>query len=188
MKQQTESDVVWNMGEAYKKELADIHAPAELITLTKERAAAEEKKQKRHKRYKSVYLPAAVAAAVLLLVFSFPMWNRISEKKGQESVQPYLGSTEEMPKSAGETEKPEEVMLLQKKTVLPMGFLKEDAWTEELEGTQVKFVQEGDTCIAAYAEENGYMVVSMKTKDLDGFREAVRRLLQNGGNIYEDRK
>ncbi len=79
-------------------------------------------------------------------------------------------------------------MLLQKKTVLPMGFLKEDAWTEELEGTQVKFVQEGDTCIAAYAEEDGYMVVSMKTKDLDGFREAVRRLLQNGGNIYEDRK
>ena len=40
MKQQTEPDVVWNMGESYKKELADIHAPAELITLTKERAAA----------------------------------------------------------------------------------------------------------------------------------------------------
>lgn len=188
MKQQTESDDVWSMRESYKKELTDIHAPAELIERTKIRAAAEEKKQKRHKRYRSVYLPAAVAAAGMLIVFCFPMWNRTAEKKGQESVQPYLGSTGEAPKSAEETKKPEEVILLQKKTVLPMGFLKEDAWTEELEGIQVKFVREGGTCIAAYAEENGYMVVSMKTTDLDGFREAVRRLLQNGGNLYEDRK
>lgn len=188
MRKQTEPDAVWSMEESYKKELADIHAPADLIARTKERAAAEEKKQKRQKRYRSVYLPVAAAAAAALTVLCFPVWNRIAEKKGEKPVSPYLGSAEELQENAEETKNPEEVMLLQQKTVLPMGFLKEDAWTEEFYGIQVKFVQEGDTYIAAYVEENGYMVVSMKTKDLDVFREAVRRLLQNGGNIDEDRK
>ena len=181
MSQQKEPDYVWDGFEPYKEELGQVHAPAELVALTKEKAEAEEGKQKRQRMRRKMYLPAVAAAAFAVVVLSFPLWQKTSTKGLETPVQPYLGSAADMPKSEGET-------VQQQTAVLPVEFLQEDAWTEELEGIQVKFVQKDSGYIAAFGDEAGYTVVSSRTEDLEMFREDMRLLLQNGGNVNEDRK
>ncbi|MBD5536841.1 MAG: hypothetical protein HDQ99_14550 [Lachnospiraceae bacterium] len=174
MSQQKEPDYVWDGCELYKEELRHVHASAELVAVTKEKAAAEEGKQKRQRLRRKMYLPAVAAAAFAVVVLSFPLWQKAPTKGLETPVQPYLGSAADMPKSGEET-------VLQQTAVLPVAFLQENAWTEELEGIQVEFVQEDSGYIAAFAGEAGYTVVSSKTEDLETFREDVRLLLQNGG-------
>lgn len=180
MSQQREPDNMWDGCEQYKEEWKHIHAPAELVALTKEKAAMEEEKQRRRKMYRRRYLPAAAAVFAVVLL-SFPLWKRETGTKSQIPLPPYLGSTEEAPK-------PEEEVVLQQMTVLPMEFLQENAWTEELEGVPVKWVQKDGSYIAAFADEKGYTVVSMKTEDWEVLKEQVRLLLQDGGNVNENRK
>ena len=174
MSQQKEPDYVWDGCEPYKEELGQVHAPAELVALTKEKAEAEEGKQKRQRMRRKMYLPAVAAAAFAVVLLSFPLWQKTPTKGTTTPVQPYLGSTADMPKDGDET-------VLQQTAVLPVDFLQEDAWTEELEGIQVKFVQKDNGYIAAFADEAGYTVVSSRAEDLETFREDVRLLLQNGG-------
>lgn len=174
MSQRKEPDYVWDGCEPYKEELRHVYAPAELVALTKEKAAAEEEKQKRQRLRRRMYLPAVAAAAFAVVVLSFPLWQKGSTKGSETPIQPYLGSAADMPKSGDET-------VLQQTAVLPVEFLQENAWTEELEGIQVKFVQKDSGYTAAFGDEAGYTVVSSKTEDLETFREDVRLLLQNGG-------
>lgn len=180
MKGQREPDNMWDDCEQYKEELQHVHAPAGLVALTKEKAAVEEEKQRRRKLYRRRYLPAAAAVFAVVLL-SFPLWKREPETKSQMTLPPYLGSAEEAPRQ-------EEEIVLQQTTVLPMEFLQENAWTEELEGVPVKWVQKDGSYIAAFATTGGYTVVSMETEDWEVFREQVRLLLQDGGNVNEDRK
>lgn len=181
MSQLKEPDNVWDGCEQYKEELGYIHAPAELVAFTKEKAAAEEEKQKRQRPRRRMYLPAvAAAAAFAVVVLSFPLWRTATRKDSQAPLQPYLGSTVETPNN-------EEGIVVQQTAVLPIEFLQENVWEEELEGVQVKFVQK-DICIAAFAGEAGYTVVRGETEDFEMFRESVRLLLQNGGNVNEDRE
>lgn len=174
MSQPKEPDNVWDGCEQYKDELRHMHAPAELVALTKEKAVAEEEKQKCQRRRRRMYLPAVAAAAFAVVILSFPLWQKASLKGSETPLQPYLGSAADMPKSG-------EGIVLQQTAVLPIAFMQENAWTEELEGIQVKFVQKDSGYIAAFAGEAGYTVVSSKTEDLETFREDVRFLLQNGG-------
>ncbi len=174
MSQKKGWDHVWDGCEPYKEELGHVHAPAELVALAKEKAAAEEEKQKRQRQRRRMYLPTVAAAAFAVVVLSFPLWQKASTKGSEVPVQPYLGSAADMPKS-------EEKTILQQTAVLPVEFLQENAWTEELEGIQVKFVQKDSGYIAAFGDEAGYTVVSSKTEDLETFREDMRLLLQNGG-------
>ena len=181
MSQQKEPDYVWDGFEPYKEELKHVYAPAERVALAKEKAAAEEDKQKRQRQRRRMYLPTVAAAAFAVVVLSFPLWQKTSTKGLETPVQPYLGSTADMPKSG-------EKIVLQQAAVLPVEFLQENAWTEELEGIQVKFVQKDSGYTAAFGDETGYTVVSSRTEDLETFREDMRLLLQNGGNVNEDRK
>lgn len=174
MSQRKEPDYVWDGCEPYKEELRHVHAPAELVALAKEKAAAEEGKQKWQRLRGRMYLPVVAAAAFAVVVLSFPLWQKASTKGLETPVQPYLGSAADMPKSGEE-------IVLQQMTVLPVEFLQENAWTEELEGIQVKFVQKDSSYIAAFAGGAGYTVISSKTEDLETFREDIRLLLQNGG-------
>ena len=181
MSQSKEPENIWDGCEQYKKELGHVHAPAELVALTKEKAAEKEERQKRQRRRREMYLPAVAAAAVAVAVLRFPLWRKAPEKGSQEPLQPYLGSAVDTPEK-------EEEIVVQQTAVLPVEFLQENVWEEDLEGVQVKFVEKDRVCIAVFAGETGYIVVRKETEDLETFRENVRVLIQNGGSVNENRE
>lgn len=170
----------WKEGGQYAAEWESVHAPAELVAGTKQKAAAEEARQRAIKKQVKRYLPLAAAAAVLVLAFSFSM--RKDTGADGAPMLPYLGSAE------GDAQQ-EAGLLLSQTAVLPMAFMQDDVWTEEVAGILVRFVQREDGAyMAAYADNAGYTVAVMHTTDREAFLDEVRILLQNGGNENEDRK
>ncbi len=159
--------------EIFKKQYAEeqdrLHAPVELIALTKKRVAAE-RETSPNKRTKIIkYMPAAAA---LLFISLCVFWQAgIGNEKSSGEPGIYLGSAD------AENGTWNEDIQISHVSVLPVEFGKETAWTEEIEGRQVWFaVTSNGTYLAAYKEED-YVVVDSGDTDKNSFIIYMQHLL-----------
>ncbi|MGN0430994.1 MAG: hypothetical protein ACI4EQ_01400 [Lachnospiraceae bacterium] len=183
----------------YKAELESLHAPKDLIARTKEKVKAEstlEKERKKRRRY--IYSSTmAAAAAIIVLVGTFTY--RRGEEEGavqpqdmqlaaseQEAVQPQedveqtelqMGTTIYLGQNKEEIYL-EEQITIDRTAILPMEFLKNTAWEEEISGKPVKFtLDEEENYVAAYEEAEAYVVIYSQTEDLETIKDCVLQML-----------
>lgn len=159
----------------YRQELQSLHASEDLIARTKKMTASKNEavhEKNRKRRYRlCVGLPAA-AAAVLLCILLLPKLPT-AEISGEEGTKIHLGQWEE-----GKELYFEEQISVDRTAILPLAFLKENAWEEEIDGVQVRFaLDEDECCMAAFVEEDAYVVIVSKITDKDAFREVIDKLL-----------
>lgn len=158
----------------YKQELQSLHAPEDLITRTKKMAAEEQtlvhtKTKKRLYRYGAAL--SAVAAVLFLCILLLP--NQPAEISSEEGTRIHLGKWED-----GKELYFEEQISVDRTAILPLAFLKENAWEEEIAGVQVRFaLDENESCMAAFVEDDAYVVIVSKITDKDAFRDVINKLL-----------
>lgn len=167
--------------EKYKEEQDSIHAPSDLIALTKKRAAREEKKiqRKRRQRY---YYTAAAAAILVICILAFPLYGRPDAGK-ENQTKPYLGQQD------GRESYPDGQLTIERTAILPMEFTKEDVWEEEIEGVPVKFtIVKNGMWMAVFEEEKSYVLVTAAEMEKEEFQTGIKRILEEyEGNDYENR-
>lgn len=188
-----------DFGIQYKEELDTLHAPKALIDATKEKVVAEtalEKAGKRKRRYMySVTMTAAAALVLVVGVLAFNGSQKANNIHGedmqfaadhQESMQAE-GNIQENGIFTGTTiylgENKDEIYLkeqieIDRTAVLPMEFLKNTVWEEEISGTQVKFTVDNEgNYIAAYEEAESYVVVYSQIVEETVIKECVQQIL-----------
>lgn len=157
----------------YQEELNELKAPADLIARTKLAVAAEEKEIKSKKK-KVKYLYASlttVAAALVLFVGGMGFANL---QKGANTLQ---GTTIYLGENKNEIYMEEQIEI-DRAAILPMAFLKDDAWEEEIHEKTVKFTtDEEGNYLAAFEEEDAYVVVYSKLTDAEDMRECVEKMI-----------
>ncbi len=188
-----------DFGIQYKAELDTLHAPKALIEATKEKVLAEtalETAKRRKRRY--MYVTTMTAAAALVLVVGVLAFNGSQKASGihgedmqlatdhQENMQAE-GSVQQAELFTGTTiylgENKEEIYLeeqieIDRTAVLPMEFLKNTAWEEEISGTQVMFTVDNEgNYIAAYEEAEAYVVVYSQSADVTVIKECIQQIL-----------
>lgn len=155
--------------EQYAEEQNRMHAPAELIALTKKRVAAEKETPKNNRTKIIKYMSAAAA---LFLISLCVFWQAgFRNEKSSDEPKIYMGSADADNGAAQEN------ILISHASVLPVEFGKETAWVEEIEGRQVWFaVTSKGTYLAAYKEED-YVIVDSGETDKSGFIIYMRHML-----------
>ena len=157
----------------YQEEVNEWKAPADLIARTKLAVAAEEEAIKdKKKKVKYLYASfATVAAALALLVGVIGFVNM---QKGANTLQ---GTTIYLGENKGEIYLEEQIEI-DRTAILPMVFLKDVAWEEEIHGTTVKFTaDEEGNYLAAFEEDEAYVVVYSKLTDVEEIKTCVEKIL-----------
>ncbi len=158
-----------NLKKQYAEELDGLHAPAELIALTKKRVAAQQETPKNKKLSIIKYLPAAAALLFISLCIFWQAGFRNEKSSGEPGI--YMGSVN------ADNASLKDDILISHASVLPVEFGKETAWTEEIEGRQVWFaVTSKGNYMAAYKEED-YVIVESEEKDKNHFIIYMQHLL-----------
>ncbi|MGN1147006.1 MAG: hypothetical protein ACI4TB_01200 [Lachnospiraceae bacterium] len=161
--------------DSFKKETDSLHAPADLIALTKKRTATEQLRlQAEKKRKKKLYYFITAAAALLFLcVVTVPLWN-INQAGTENNL--YLGSYETEQDS-------KEGIAVEKVAILPMDFAGTEVETVEINGIEILLTTDGNGgYMAAYKEndsmDNHYVLISSDEKDKDIFLEFLGRTIK----------
>ena len=173
-------------GDELKRELNAIHAPQELIHLTKQKTLKEKQRIDRMKSTKSRFiygisgLGAVAAIFVLVILSSFYMSRSnayddigtkllLGEKNGQEI---YLYDQVE----------------IERTSVLPMEYMQGDVWEEEIENILFKLTCNKDGYfMAAYEEDSTYIIIYSKEKDMNKFIAILNDMLNDERRLSENR-
>lgn len=154
----------------YKEELQTMHAPKDLIARTKKMAAGKKRGRYRNTRY--IAFATTAAAAVLFCVLLLPGMLKTAEK-GNEGTKIHLGKWED-----GKELYLEEQVSLDRVMVLPLAFMSETAWSEEVFGVEVQFaIEEDESYTAAFWENDAYVVISSGITDKEEFRKMINTIL-----------
>lgn len=158
----------------YKQQLNTLHAPKDLIAHTKELAAREkESLVLKKRRFRYLYATASLAAAAVLLFCIFVPGMQKTEEKTEEGTKIHLGQWEN-----GKKIYLEDKVSLDRTAVLPLAFMDENTWEEEVCGITVQFVQdEGGKFMAAFREQDAYVVISSEKTDKAAFLKLITKLL-----------
>ena len=163
----------------YQEEVNEWKAPADLIAKTKLAVATEEKEIRgKKKKVKYLYSSLAAAAATLVLfvgVMGFMnMHNNDKSSDGQEALQGttiYLGANNEEIYLTEEIE-------IDRTAILPMAFLNEAAWEEEICAKTVRFTTDKEgNYLAAFEDKDAYVVVYSKLNDVEAMKECLEKIL-----------
>lgn len=157
--------------EQYTAETQKLHAPAELIEKTRQRAAEEQRRYAAIRKKRRIYRYAAAAAALLFLCIAAIPLTGILQKEAQQGTTIYLGSQ-------GKEIVLQEQVEIEHSYILPVEFTKNTAWEEEIAGVQVRFaVTDTDTCMAAFEEEKAYVIVRSQLTDREAFHSVMEQIL-----------
>ncbi len=165
----------------YQEEVNELKAPADLIARTKLAVAAEEKEIKaKKKRVKYLYSSLATVAATLALFIGVAGFMHMQAEQGDtlfaegDSLQ---GTTLYLGENKNEIYLEEQIEI-DRTAILPMAFLKDGAWEEEIHEKTVKFTtDEEGNYIAAFEEEDAYVVVYSKLRDAEDMKECVEKMI-----------
>lgn len=159
----------------YKNDLSQFRAPKDLIEQTKQVAAMEEKRYQKEKRRKYYYGSFIAAAAVFVICFVTFLGTRPGTMKQEKEY----GTTIHL---GGHGEGKEivlgEQVEVEKITILPMEFNAKESWEQEIDGVTVKFAQTKDEYyMAAFEEEEGYILVKAQLKEKESFVEIMQKII-----------
>ena len=148
-------------------------APADLIARTKLAVAAKEKEIKAKKK-KVKYLCASFSTVAAALVLFVGIRGFVNLQKDADTLQ---GTTIYLGQDKNEIYLEEQIEI-DRTAILPMVFINDDAWEEEILGKTVKFTtDEEGNYLAAFEEEDAYVVVYSKLTDAEDMRECVEKMI-----------
>lgn len=165
--------------DALKQEMYAVHAPDQLKELTKQKVAEEERKLVGTKQKKSwinygISGFTAVAAILVLFILSSSYISNGVAHKQQEGTKILLGTNNEKELYLNEQ------VELERTAVLPVEFIHNDIWEEEIEDTKVLFCNTDEGYyLAAFEEEDAYVIVRSKEKDKDKIKQIIVNILNN---------
>ena len=163
----------------YQNELSQLHAPLDLIEKTKQMAAFEEKRYRMEKKRKHYFTSFATAAALLVICFSVYFMTRPVQQNGQDEQ----GTTIHLGGHAGDKDIVlEEKVEVNNVTILPMAFNGKDCTEQEVEDVDVKLTLiDGQYYMAAFEEEESYIVVKSQITEKEAFVEVLKEILEEYG-------
>lgn len=165
----------------YQAQMNTYKAPADLIARTKQAVIAETKKENQKKKnVRYLYGSLATAAALVILfagVLGFTHMNQGIATMGEDNQ--IQGTTLYLGEAKTEIYLEEEIEI-DRTSVLPMAFRNEDAWIEEIAGNTVRFtLDENGFYIAAYEENDAYMVIYSGMTQIADIKKCVEKILSN---------
>lgn len=181
----------------YQEELNELKAPTDLIAKTKQAVAAEEKKAKDKKNNNRYLYSSLATVAAAFVLFAGVMGfmhiqkdvnitqdeNAVNESQTGQGDTLFAeddslnGTTIFLGENKGEIYLEEEIEI-DKTSILPIAFLSEGAWEEDINGKTVKFaVEENGYYIAAYEEKDSYVVIYSQLTQADAMKECVEKIV-----------
>ncbi len=160
---------------SYKENLSGLHAPQDLIAKTKQMAAFEERRYQKEKKKAYYFTSFAAVAALLVICLSVYFVTRPVQPKGQEEYGTtiHLGN-----KDGGKEIVLDEQVEVNRVTILPMEFSGKDCIEKEIDDIDVMItLLDGQYFMAAFEEEDSYIVVKSGITDEEEFVKLMQEIL-----------